>query len=398
MKSVVYITKNKIWLNDHVFEWDGVRLDSIFGQIKKQVGSSEVRVVLGKEVSFVSAVRNYFGATTRDEVLKMVKRWMPFEIDTESFDWREITLGHDESWIQAVALEKEFLISLSAAVRNHGIKLGAVTSIGVVLAEKFKSRETPVVVRWSDKENLNVLAIKGMADLVFSEENTEELMAYAVSRWGLAVNPEIITLNKNNFDLVETVYAEKVKGEDKKVLSIPMLSGLVVENIVDDGEPLPLKVDEEVKPAKSVFGRVMVISFLITLVVGLIAFKFVVGEKQEVKNNESVDEVFVEPEPTEVVELQPEVIDLSNFSVQVLNGGGVVGEAARVRRKLLEMGYTKIEIGNTNATSEGVIRAKRSIDKSVIDRTYINLSAYSLEGSGILEEDGDFDLVIVISK
>jgi len=229
MKTVVYITKKRIWAGERVFDWDGVSMDEIFGRIKKELGVDEMRVVLGNDVSFVIAVKANDTFLTRESVLKLVKSWMPFEIDSECFDWKSVVLGYDEVWIQIVALEKELLLGLSSAIRNNGIKVDLVTAIGVLLGEKTVGREAPAVIRWSGKENLSVLAVNGLVDLVTADISEDDLMIYAKQRCGLAVNPEEIVLREDEFNLLKNVFSEKTKGEDRMILNLPILKGLVIE-------------------------------------------------------------------------------------------------------------------------------------------------------------------------
>lgn len=228
MREVLYITKNKIWAGERVFDWDGVSLDEVFGKIKKELKVNEVRVVLGNDISFVTAVKAGDAFLTRENVLKLVKPWMPFEIDSNCFDWKQMTLGYDEVWIQIVALEKELLLGLSAAISNNGIKVDLVTAIGVLLGEKTRGREAPAVIAWSGKENLSVLAINGLVDLVTAEISDDDLMVYAKQRWSLAVNPEEIILRADEFNLAKNVFSEKTKGEDRAILNLPILKDIVV--------------------------------------------------------------------------------------------------------------------------------------------------------------------------
>lgn len=223
MKTVVYVTKKRIWADERVFDWDGVGLDEVFGKIKKETRADEWRVVLGNDISFVTAVKANDVFLTRENVLKLVKPWMPFEIDSQCFDWKTITLGLDETWIQIVALEKELLLRLSSAIKNNGIKVDLVTAIGILLGEKTRGREAPMVVKWFGKESLSVLAVNGLVDLVTAEISDDDLMIYAKQKWGLAVNPEEIILKESDFNLAKNVFSEKIKGEDKVTLDLPIL-------------------------------------------------------------------------------------------------------------------------------------------------------------------------------
>lgn len=234
MKAVVYITKNKIWVNEQAYEWDGVSMESVFGKFKRELGVDEVRVVLGNDVSIVMAVKANDAFLNRESVYKLVESWVPYKIDNDCFDWKQVVLGQDEVWVQIVAMEKELLLSLTEAVKKHNIRVSLVTAIGIMLGEKSRGREIPVVIRWESKERLKVLAVNGLVDLVVSEINEEDLMTYANKRWGLAVNPEQITFDEREFNLFEAVFSERNRGEDSRVLNLPILEGLAVRGSVEE--------------------------------------------------------------------------------------------------------------------------------------------------------------------
>jgi hypothetical protein len=40
MKTVLYITKRKIWVGEQIFEWDGVSFDDVFGRVKKELDNT----------------------------------------------------------------------------------------------------------------------------------------------------------------------------------------------------------------------------------------------------------------------------------------------------------------------------------------------------------------------
>jgi hypothetical protein len=244
MKTVVYITKKRIWVNEKVFVWDGESMDEVFERVRRDLKVEEVRVVLGDDVSFAGAVKAVDTVLTKESVLKLIKPEVPFEVEMDCFDWKQVVLTSDEVWVQVVAIQKKLLKSLSLAAKRQGVRVFLVTAIGVLLGETTKGREAPVIVKWSGKENLSVLAVDGMADFVAADMNEEALMAYAVKRWGLAVNPEEITLKESDFDLEERVFAERSKGEDRFVLNLPVLNEAVLGGVAIErvGEKMGIRL------------------------------------------------------------------------------------------------------------------------------------------------------------
>lgn len=403
MKTVVYITKNKIWAGESSFDWDGVSLDGVFERIKKELKVDEMRVVLGNDVSFVTAVKAGDTFLSRENILKLVKSWMPFEIDDDCFDWKEINLAPGDVWIQIVALEKELLMSLSSAVKMHGIKVELVTAIGVLLADQSSGREAPAILKWTGKENLSVLAINGLADLVVTDINEEDLMVYASQKWGLAVNPEVLVLNENEFDFSKNVFSQKTKGEDRLILNLPILKEVVTKTVpgagtVSGGSVAENTGIEEVFEKKSKLWIYLLILVVVVAIGGVVlvwagTFKSIFPEMEKAEET-------VTPSISPTIEVTPEptIIDLESYQVQVLNGSGVAGEAAKIKNMLLDMGFVSVDTGNAEATTEARILAKETVSESVKTMVFDSIKDYKI-GSEITLTLGDkYDLIIVVGS
>jgi len=397
MKTVVYITKNKIWAGESVFEWNGASFDEVFGKIKKELKTDGIRVVLGNDVSFVTAFKMGDVFVSRENVLKMVKSWMPFEIDNDCFDWKTVTLSSKEEWIQVVALEKELLLSLSSAVLKHGIRVDLITAIGIVLGEKTKDREVPVIIRWNDKEQLSIVSVNGLVDLVVSEIPEEDLMAYASRKWGLTVNPETVVLTESDFNLSEIVFSEKTKGDDRLILNLPILKQIVAtersEDKVKEGQIA--EKNEESKPK----SKLWIYLLLLVIVSGVGVFvMYKSGLFESLLPKKSVEVVQPSISPTPEITVEPSPVDLTAISVQVLNGSGITGEAASIKTFLIEQGFENVETGNTTATTEGIIRSKIEVPKAVLDISENSTADYKMGTPDVLSSDSKYDLIIVVGS
>ncbi len=397
MKTAVYITKNKIWAGESVFEWDGVSLDDVLGKIKKELKIDEIRIVLGNDVSFVTAINMGEMFVSRENVLKMVKSWMPFEIDNDCFDWKIVTLSSKEEWVQIVALEKELLMSLSSAVLKHGLKVELITAIGIVLGEKTKEREVPVIIRWNEKEQLSVVAVNGLIDLVVSEIPEEDLMVYAKGKWGLAVNPETVVISGEELNLSEAVFAIKTKGDDGLVLNLPILKQIITseksENESED-KFVPEKIEES-KPK----SKLWIYLLILVIVSGIGAFvMYNAGLFEFLVPKKPVEVAVPSISPTPEITIEPSPVDLTSFSIQVLNGSGVTGEAASIKTLLIDQGFENIDIGNAEATNEGVIRSKIEIPKVVLDIAENITNDYMMGEPDVLTAESEYDLIIVVGS
>lgn len=396
MKSVVYITKKKIWVGEKVFEWDGISMDNVFERISRELKIDKVRIILGNDVSYVTAVKVDQPLLTREGVLKMIKPWMPFEVDNDCFDWKEVVLARDEVWVQLVALEKGLLLSLSSAVLKNNVSVRLVTSIGVLLAKKTIGREAPAVIKWLGKENFLVLAVNGLTDLIVSSMAEEDLMVYAKQKWQLAVNPEELFLNEKDLNLSDYTFSEKTKGEDKSILNLPILKEIIMEEkqeeIINNEPEYIGNTQMEVKKSSS--GWIYVIILLVMIAVSILVYKLVFSNR-----NSAIEvEVTPTPTPTEIITPEPEKPDLSLYKVQVLNGSGITGEAAKVKTSLVADGFVNVDTGNTTATSEATIKSKTEISQSVLDIVMGNLEDYKIGTPGALLDGDKYDIVVVIGS
>lgn len=398
MKTVIYLSKKKVWAGDQEIDWDGVNLSEVFGKVKKELKINEARVVLGNDVSFVTSMKAPDSVLTRENVLKMARAWMPFPIDNDCFDWKEIELVPGEKWLQLVAMEREFLESLSAAVINSGVKVVLVTAVGVLLAKKTVGREAPVVLKWTGRENLIMVAVNGLADLVTGDISEEEIMTYAKQKWGLAVNPEEIVLTEAEMNLKDIVYGEKSDGEDSLVLNLPILKEVIEKKEeVGEGEKNEGVIQEAEKKKPSRLWIYLIGLVVILAACGGVLFKLGVFAnlfKQETKKAET--EVTVTP--TETPSPTVEAVDLTNYKVQVLNGTGITGEAARIKTMLTEAGFAEIEVGNTTATSESQIRLKEEVPEAVSSEVVSKVGDYSFGIVRILTNEDKYDLIVVVGK
>ena len=101
-----------------------------------------------------------------------------------------------------------------------------------------------------------------------------------------------------------------------------------------------------------------------------------------------------EPTPTP----SPEQTKPSSYSIKVLNGSGISGEAAKVKALLEKESYTVSSVGNADSStvSETIIQAKNSISKNWLDAIKKVLSQTYTVSSDVqaLSEDETVDVII----
>lgn len=104
-----------------------------------------------------------------------------------------------------------------------------------------------------------------------------------------------------------------------------------------------------------------------------------------------------EAEEEEVEEKLEEEIDFSQYSLQVLNGSGVSGEAATVGGILEEEGFTEISTGNapTFDYTDTQVQLKEDTPEQVFEAIRKALTEYTVVKGDILEEDSEYDAVVI---
>jgi len=112
-----------------------------------------------------------------------------------------------------------------------------------------------------------------------------------------------------------------------------------------------------------------------------------------------------EPTPTPTVVLSPtpsptpELV-FSDYSVQVLNGSGISGVAGSVATLLENEGFEGVDVGNAEDQDyeETEIQMKEDVPSEMFDELAKILSTYTLIEGAELEDDGEYDIVIVVGQ
>jgi len=95
----------------------------------------------------------------------------------------------------------------------------------------------------------------------------------------------------------------------------------------------------------------------------------------------------------------PGELDLSQFSVQVLNGSGIAGTAGDVATLLETAGFTSVSVGNADSTNyeQTEVSLSTEIDSTIFDSIKTALADYEVVKSSEAA-DGEFDIVIIVGS
>jgi len=173
----------------------------------------------------------------------------------------------------------------------------------------------------------------------------------------------------------------------------------------NDGESEPVVAREESKGEGGFLKTILsILKYFLIFILGVLAGGFVVYQnggnldfifKKTVGRNESSQRIQAVPtvKPTE------KPVDLTMYSIKVLNGSEVPGEASRLRDSLEKTGFKVSSIGNASESSflKTVIMAKPNVNEAFLEKLKEELlKTYELDKIGELKESADDDIEIII--
>ena len=115
---------------------------------------------------------------------------------------------------------------------------------------------------------------------------------------------------------------------------------------------------------------------------------------------DTASEVFVEEEETPTPEPTPE-FEKTDFTIAILNGSGIPGEAGDLENALLDEEYDVVRTGNADSYdyTSTEIQAKDSVPDEFIDLLDNDISRlYAVSTGDDLDDESDEDVIIVIGS
>jgi hypothetical protein len=148
-------------------------------------------------------------------------------------------------------------------------------------------------------------------------------------------------------------------------------------------------------------GKVWTAGFSIVIALGIIGGVLIYIEGA---SKLSQQEIIPTPTPIATQEQPPTPapeVDVSIYEIEVLNGSGIAGEAARAEQLLEEEKFTVTSIGNADTADyqKTIIRAKEAVSEEYLDKLKEFLDEfYVLGDSEALDEPEEADVVIIVGR
>ncbi|MEK7534019.1 MAG: LytR C-terminal domain-containing protein [Patescibacteria group bacterium] len=437
-KSVIFITKSKITVSDVVlgdkpnekiigqFGWTPYTLDNVLLQIKRIIDGT-IRILLSEDFVYVVNLSLPSGSIlNKDFVLQKAQELIPENLRETTWDFKEIASPLPSSskqlmtTIQVVAVVKTLFEALSKSITKAELQVEAIEPLSYALARFTKQQEKPFLFVYVDTETLLTLAQKEAVLATqrlnsLTPTNINQFIIFAKEKFLAEPQNIVFCGNTNNIDLKEyenlsfkaviqdispaisLSYKEDIKGKDEDVLNLGLLKILHKDkNEISNNLPAKAPIQKHHSP------NIPIIAMGFFVVLGIFGVLLIYNNNMSLKNNK------LSPIPTSLPTLSPTPfvtptakIDLSKYSITILNGTGRAKEATNIESLLKDNGFNVIKTGNADNFNyeKTEVSFKEKVPNEFIlllDKSLKTLYDFSIGTK--LEEKEDTDILIIIGK
>lgn len=414
--NVVYISKKKVQavrikigkksaairrsLN---FSLAGQSLDEIFSAVAKSLGKN-IRILLNpslfplytlilplKTASIKTAVEEKLVKLTSEKIADLV------------WDFQEIGQTSEEKIIQAGVLQKDLLDKIVAAAKKQNLEIEFLEPVAYSLARLSEDKHPHLLLHPQGKKVLAlVLDQRKVLNSLLTDkpEKIEEMLAFVKDKFKVEVNKvvlnEAVAAEFKNFcnqkDL--EIQSQNFNPVFALALAYESLLSILPQKEVDMSEDFAPRTEELPKPkkGKKVFWLFFLAAIVLAVVFGV--------RKLPLFQPQPSPSPSPKPEPVEEVVVEPE-LDRADLKLQVLNGSGEKGVAGIAQEYLEELGYQDVDAANAEDFDYEDVQIEIKQDKE----EYLPMLKEDLEEkytvseeTATLNEDSDFDAVVIIGK
>jgi hypothetical protein len=192
-------------------------------------------------------------------------------------------------------------------------------------------------------------------------------------------------------EALDDVEEESVEEPTEEVISEKEAEEAPAEEMSEEAEERKEQVQEEDEQIKKTsfgsftkedeqkgngkrggFGFFFLVAFL-TFLIGLAVISgisYLMPDQKESLKVVNTDDANETPQPTAEPTTPPEEVDLTAYAVEVLNGSGTTGEAAKVKALLETAGFKVGTVGNADTSdyTKTVVSAKKSVNQQYLHK------------------------------
>lgn len=213
---------------------------------------------------------------------------------------------------------------------------------------------------------------------------------------------EEATEKKDSPKLITEELPDEEKAPDATAKNSGEISSDEVKKWLEDVRPDTTKVQEKGGSFnwKAVFIGLFVVALIGALVGGIYYYRTSLGQPAAPDTPTAETGTATDTSPSATP--SPEELKPSDYSLQVLNGSGIAGEAGRAEDLLTEAGFENVDTGNagTYDFEETQVSLKAGVNELLFEKIKEALSSgYVVEMSeNTLEDSSSYDAVITVGK
>ena len=209
-----------------------------------------------------------------------------------------------------------------------------------------------------------------------------------------AIEPVVLAGKRHPNPIIGLARKEDLRGDDETILNISTSRESYIDVSTSEA-----RGKRHVSRLFIIFLCVLVgvLSLLFGVYIVINRARFFPINVSVVQPQESTNSIETSPSPT--VTQMP--IDLSIYTLRILNGSGVSGAAKYVADILVSEGFTQIETGNADADDyiHIVVQQKESIPSGVFATIERALNGeYILKQGDLLTDKSQYDVLIIVGK
>lgn len=407
-----------------VFEssWTAETLPAILQKIKKDIGP-RVRVLLHDDVTYIATlIVNSDFILNRSTIASKAQELIPDDITQTSWDFKvvnttAITKTKGKSIVVAAIVQSFFKI-FSNAVKKAGLHVEAIEPIAYALARFTQNYPEPIIIVHAATNSLFLFSYKGeLLQTDFFTTGTldgqiKEFLSVCTKKFSLI--PHKIIVSGTNTTKLSEINGIKIETEHlDPLISLAFKKNLQSKNNDTLNLQLslqPLQNKSEATPQKNHTKIHFLLWLLLFICVigassGLLAYYFQYppfSQKSVTRENISSQTLKETPSPTKETENSATTttsVDLSAYTIEILNGTQIPGLAKQLSDDLTAKGVTITSSGNADVDTytQTEIRYKPSVSEEyrmALDKLIKSIYDNSIEKNA--EDNQTTDVLIII--
>jgi len=397
---LIFISKNKIEVfknNQKVFEsqWTQENLSQIFIYLKKTF-SSRFRLLLADDfITINSFLIDPKETKKRSLVQNRAQPLFSENLSQTIWDYKIVSSQNNAKLVQVVAVSKAFFDQLRLVICNTKIKIELLQSFSTSLSQ------------FLPKNNLSLLIYQ---DLLVISLNQNPVFSQIIGK----------SLSQKEIDSAFSFCQEKLRSTPQNVFFAPVgdidfnqydfhglkpeytninpLESLANPKNIDGPDATTSKLEVEPTTVISNFPKILLVIPILTL----LAVLFIVFSDKIIPSKNKNDQIspVISVTPTAVPTIAS--LDVKSLSIEVLNGTGTSGEAAKITDLLSKNNFVVKKAGNAVnfKFTKTQVQVKASVSKDALDLLTKSLGTeYSPQVSATkLTSSSDYDIIITTGK